>query len=207
MVLYILVLQRFLIQLVLNNCMLVLTGNPGVGKHTTASEIIKQNAMYEITDINNLAIELGLTEKAKETLGVYVAELKIKMKQKVSFSRYSLIVGHLAPYVLDESDVDVAVVLRKNPMDLIKVFKDRGYSKEKIKSNTAAEFIGVTFNDSISSFGEEKTFQIDTTNKTPEQVTSIIDKIVNGKHKGDMVDWFHLVDKNAAIQELLDIIE
>jgi len=205
MVLYILVLQRFLIQLVLNNCMLVLTGNPGVGKHTTASEIMKQNAMYEIIDINNLAIELGLTEKAKETLEVYVAELKIKMKQKVSNN--SLIVGHLAPYVLDESDVDVVIVLRKNPMDLIKVFKNRGYSKEKIKSNTTTEFIGVTFNDSISSFGEEKTFQIDTTNKTPEQVTSIIDKIVNGKNKGDMVDWFHLADKSAAIQELLDIIE
>ena len=205
MVLYILVLQRFLIRLVLNICMLVLTGNPGVGKHTTASEIMKQNAMYEIIDINNLAIELGLTEKAKETLEVYVAELKIKMKQKVSNN--SLIVGHLAPYVLDESDVDVVIVLRKNPMDLIKVFKNRGYSKEKIKSNTTTEFIGVTFNDSISSFGEEKTFQIDTTNKTPEQVTSIIDKIVNGKNKGDIVDWFHLVDKNAAIQELLDIIE
>jgi len=205
MVLYILVLQRFLIQLVLKMCMLVLTGNPGVGKHTTASEIMKQNTMYEIIDINNLAIELGLTEKAKETLEVYVAELKIKMKQKVSNN--SLIVGHLAPYVLDESDVDVAIVLRKNPMDLIKVFKNRGYSKEKIKSNTAAEFIGVTFNDSISSFGEEKTFQIDTTNKTPEQVTSVIDKIVNGKNKGDVVDWFHLVDKSAAIQELLDIIE
>ena len=194
MVLYILVLQRFLIQLVLNNCMLVLTGNPGVGKHTAASEIMKQNTMYEIIDINNLAIELGLTEKAKETLEVYVAELKIKMKQKVSNN--SLIVGHLAPYVLDESDVDVAIVLRKNPMDLIKVFKNRGYSKEKIKSNTAAEFIGVTFNDSISSFGKEKTFQIDTTNKTPEQVTSIIDKIVNGKNKGDIVDWFHLVEEN-----------
>ena len=205
MVLYILVLQRFLIQLVLKMCMLVLTGNPGVGKHTTASEIMKQNAMYEIIDINNLAIELGLTEKAKETLEVYVAELKIKMKQKVSNN--SLIVGHLAPYVLDESDVDVVIVLRKNPMDLIKVFKNRGYSKEKIKSNTTTEFIGVTFNDSISSFGEEKTFQIDTTNKTPEQVTSIIDKIVNGKNKGDMVDWFHLADKSAAIQELLDIIE
>ena len=205
MVLYILVLQRFLIQLVLNNCMLVLTGNPGVGKHTTASEIMKQNAMYEIIDVNNLAIELGLTEKAKETLAVYVAELKIKMKQKVS--KNSLIVGHLAPYVLDESNVDVAIVLRKNPMDLIRVFKNRGYSKEKIKSNTAAEFIGVTLNDSITSFGEEKTFQIDTTNKTPEQVTSIIDKIVNGKNKGDVVDWFHLVDKSAAIQELLDIIE
>ena len=60
--------------------MLVLTGNPGVGKHTAASEIMKQNTMYEIIDINNLAIELGLAEKAKETLEVYVAELKIKMK-------------------------------------------------------------------------------------------------------------------------------
>jgi len=185
--------------------MLVLTGNPGVGKHTTASEIIKQNTMYEIIDINNLAIELGLTEKAKETLEVYVEELKIKMKQRISNN--SLIVGHLAPYVLNESDVDVVIVLRKNPMDLIKVFKDRGYPEEKIKSNITAEFIGVTFNDSISSFGEEKTFQIDTTNKTPEQVTSVIDEIVNGKHEGDIVDWFHLADKNTAIRELLDIIE
>jgi len=46
--------------------MLVLTGNPGVGKHTTASEIMKQNTMYEIIDINNLAIELGLQKKQKK---------------------------------------------------------------------------------------------------------------------------------------------
>ena len=40
------------------NCVnLVITGNPGVGKHTIADLFIKQDSSYQIFDINKFAIE------------------------------------------------------------------------------------------------------------------------------------------------------
>ena len=39
------------------NCVnLVITGNPGVGKHTIADLFVKQNSSYQIFDINKFAI-------------------------------------------------------------------------------------------------------------------------------------------------------
>ena len=43
------------------NCVnLVITGNPGVGKHTIADLFVKQNSSYQIFDINKFAIEKGV---------------------------------------------------------------------------------------------------------------------------------------------------
>ena len=36
---------------------LVITGNPGVGKHTIAELFLKYDASYQILDINKFAIE------------------------------------------------------------------------------------------------------------------------------------------------------
>ena len=41
---------------------LIITGNPGVGKHTIAAEIIK-NEDYDMIDINKIAIESNYIEK------------------------------------------------------------------------------------------------------------------------------------------------
>ena len=45
---------------------LVITGNPGVGKHTTAEVLMKADSEYELIDINKFAIENGLTEKSED---------------------------------------------------------------------------------------------------------------------------------------------
>ena len=44
----------------MNYVNLVITGNPGVGKHTIADLFVKQNSSYQIFDINKFAIEKGL---------------------------------------------------------------------------------------------------------------------------------------------------
>ena len=38
---------------------LVITGNPGVGKHTIAELFLKYDTSYKILDINKFAIENG----------------------------------------------------------------------------------------------------------------------------------------------------
>ena len=46
------------------NCVnLVITGNPGVGKHTIADLFIKQDSSYQIFDINKFVIEKEFAEQ------------------------------------------------------------------------------------------------------------------------------------------------
>jgi len=184
-------------------CMnLVITGNPGVGKHTITKHIQKKDSKYQILDINKFAIDEKLVEKEQESFEVDVTLLKTRMNGKISNN--SLIVGHLAPYVLNKSDIDLVIVLRKNPYDLIDVYRNRNYSERKSKENTASEILGIILNDSISEFGTEKTREIDTTNKTPEQIVEQIHQIIEGENNKDLVDWLSLVKEKNDFNRFFD---
>jgi len=185
------------------NCVkLVITGNPGVGKHTIAELFIKQDSSYNIFDISKFAIEKGFGEQVDD--GIEVDTTKIKNEIKKSDLEKSVIVGHLAPYVLDESDIDLVIILRKNPYDLIEIYKKRDYQKSKIKENTGSEILGVITNDSIASFGKEKSFEIDTTEKTPEKVLKEMNNIIKNHEGGDIVDWLRLVEEKNEIKKFFD---
>ena len=71
--------------------------------------------------------------------------------------------------------------MRKNPYDLIEIYKKRKYQESKIKENAGSEILGVVANDSITSFGKEKCFEIDATNKTPEMILEKIYNIMNNQ--------------------------
>ena len=185
------------------NCVnLVITGNPGVGKHTIADLFVKKDSSYQIFDINKFAIEKGFGEKINGDIEVDTAKLKDEI-QKLKLEK-SLIVGHLAPYVLEESNIDFAIILRKNPYDLIEIYKKRKYQKSKIKENTGSEILGIVANDSISSFGKEKSFEIDATNKTPEIILEKIYNIIDNQKGGDIVDWLRLVEEKNEINKFFD---
>ena len=185
------------------NCVkLVITGNPGVGKHTIAELFIKQDSSYNIFDISKFAIEKGFGEQVDD--GIEVDTTKIKNEIKKSDLEKSVIVGHLAPYVLDESDIDIVIILRKNPYDLIEIYKKRDYQKFKIKENTGSEILGVITNDSIASFGKEKSFEIDTTEKTPEKILKEMNNIIKNHEGGDIVDWLRLVEEKNEINKFFD---
>jgi len=181
---------------------LVITGNPGVGKHTIAELFVKYDASYQILDINKFAIENDFGEKINDDVEVDTTRLKDEI-QKLNLNKL-LIVGHLAPYVLDESDIDLAIILRRNPYTLIEIYKERNYQDSKIKQNTGSEILGVIANDSIASFGKEKSFEIDVTNKTPERILEKIDSIINNQKGGDIVDWLRLVEEKNEIGKFFD---
>lgn len=186
-----------------SNCMnLVITGNPGVGKHTTTDLFVKQDSSYQIIDINKFAIEGSFGNKVEDGFEVNTIELKDEIKKKVSDK--SIIVGHLAPYVLDDSDIDLAIVLRKNPYDLIDIYKKRDYQESKIKQNAGSEILGVIANDAIASFGKEKTFEIDTTTKTPERIVEEINGIIKNKEGGDIIDWLTIIEERKEFGRFFD---
>ena len=186
----------------MNYVNLVITGNPGVGKHTIADLFVKQNSSYQIFDINKFAIEKGLGEQTDDGIEVDTKKLKNEI-QKLNLEK-SLIVGHLAPYVLDESNIEFVIILRKNPYELIKIYEKRKYQNQKIKENAGSEVLGVIANDSITSFGKEKSFEVDATDKTPEIILKRIQDIINNQENGDIVDWLKLIEEKNEMNKFFD---
>ena len=181
---------------------IIITGSPGVGKHTIAKEIERTWKISELIDINKIAIDAGLVEQGQDALDVDVNKLKKHLEPIVSdipklhwMGRTGLIVGHLAPYVLNAKSCHPCIVLRKNPYKLLDIYKKRGYSEKKIKDNLGSEILGIIANDSIINFGQKKTFQIDTTDSTPKTIVSKIDDIINRCDNGDDIDWLPLIQE------------
>ncbi|MBM3905857.1 MAG: shikimate kinase [Thaumarchaeota archaeon] len=176
--------------------MLVITGNPGVGKHTV-SEKLAQKLDLPILDLNQIAIQNKVYEKSGSTLDVDVKKLARLVKKLAK--KNSIIVGHLAPYVLDKTRVSTTIILRKNPYKLIPVYKKRKYTQKKIIENVGSEILGIIEYDSIASFGIKKTFQINATNLSPSQIIAKIGLITQRKSKGDKIDWLDLVSRKGDL--------
>ena len=105
---------------------IVITGNPGVGKHTITKEIVKILGL-SVIDINKIAKDAGLFEKDGNTNDVDTEKLEKILETKLSDK--NIIVGHLAPYVLAKNNVNKVIILRRNPYDLMSVYKERKYTR------------------------------------------------------------------------------
>jgi adenylate kinase len=179
---------------------IVITGNPGVGKHT-AARLVAKELKAEIIDINKVALDndavLRRTEKGAEIdlkkAGKVIAGI---LKKKGSF----VIVGHLAPYVLKSAGIDMVVVLRRSPVRLEETLMERKYIREKVNENVSAEILGVLLYDAIKTFGKRKIAEFDTTGKTPEHTAEEIILTVQKKkprHAGS-IDWLAVVSEEEV---------
>ena len=176
---------------------IVITGNPGVGKHTITKKI-SEKLNFPIVDINIVAKDLGLFEKNGSTNDVDTKKLaKILGERKLNDT---IVVGHLAPYVLEKNQVKIIIILRRNPYDLELVYKERNYLEIKIKENTGSEVLGIIMHDTIEKF-EKKAFQIDVSKKNIQQVVEKILEIISKKEGNEEVDWLNLVTKNNDLEK------
>ena len=163
---------------------IVITGNPGVGKHTITKKI-SEILNFPVVDINIVAKDSGLFEKNENTNDVDTQKLtkilrEIKLNEKI-------IVGHLAPYVLEKNQVEIIIILRRNPYDLESVYNERNYSEIKIKENTGSEVLGIIMHDTIEKF-EEKAFQINISERNIQQVVEKVLEIISKKEGNEEVD-------------------
>jgi len=176
---------------------IVISGNPGTGKHTIAQQIA-QKLNLSIIDINQVAKSGGLFEKNEDVNDVDPEKLKKIIQGKIS--EKNLIVGHLAPYVLDKSQVKIMIILRRDPYELVSVYKKRKYTYKKIRENVGSEVLGIIAHDAISKF-HEKVFQINNNGKNIEEEVEKVMSLISGDKASEEVDWLDLVTKNNDLEK------
>ncbi|HZS74206.1 MAG TPA: AAA family ATPase [Candidatus Nitrosotalea sp.] len=179
--------------------MKIITGNPGTGKHTITKRVSEKLGL-DIIDINKVAIDQKLFKKKNGTLDVDVNKLKKIIDKKISGD--SILVGHLAPYVVSSKNVEIAVVLRKSPYKLQSIYKKRKYTTKKSLENLDSEILGITYYDTVHQFGKKKTVQIDTSARTISSTAKKVESVFKGTRTSeDRIDWLQLVLKKGDMQK------
>jgi adenylate kinase len=188
----------------------VITGNPGVGKHTCAKFVSEKLGKAKIIDINRVI--LGNNAMASPTSSVNgLGEIDVKktkelMLKEIKKAKDVVIVGHLAPYVLKKTGIDLVAVLRRSPYDLAKIFRQRKYTPKKIRDNLAAEILGITLYDSLETFGKERVAELNATGKTPKNIAEdVVLKLQKKSRKQiGIIDWLSLVYERGDAQKFLE---
>lgn len=187
---------------------LAITGNPGVGKHTSTKFLCEKLGGLKIIDINKIIIDNNAFLLNDD---LYGKEVDIKKTLKLIRDELKkggdiVIIGHLVPYVLKPDGIDLVVVMRRSPYEIIKTFEDREYSPEKIRENVASEILGISFYDALKTFGKSKVIEFDATGKTPQQSAEEIVSLLQNKLKPKigMVDWLSLVYEKGDVQKFLE---
>jgi adenylate kinase len=188
----------------------VITGNPGVGKHTCAKFVSEKLGKAKLIDINRVILSnnaVTLPTNAMNGIGeIDVKKTEKLILEEIKKTKDVVIVGHLAPYVLRTTGIDLVAVLRRSPYQLAKIFRQRKYSPMKMKENIAAEILGITLYDSVETFGKERVAELDTTGKTPQDIAKdIVSKLQKKSRKQiGIIDWLSLVYEKGDAQKFLE---
>ncbi|AFK22405.1 putative AMP/CMP kinase [Pyrococcus sp. ST04] len=135
-------------------------------------------------------MSLGIGEAKGDELEVEVDELAYFVEKKLK-GKNVVLDGHLSHLM----PVDLVVVLRAHPRIIGERLKERGYSREKIGENVEAELVDVILIEALDN--NENVIEIDTTNKTPEEVVNeILELMKSGvKKRVGIVDWSEVYDE------------
>ena len=118
----------------------------------------------------------------------------------------AIIVGHLAPYVVDPLLVDFAVVLRRSPYELRKIYENRSYPEGKIQDNLISEILGVISYDFLEKFDKRDVAELEI--KENVLPSSYAQKIVNMYRDKNLrefgeIDWLPTVQNDPQMLKFL----
>lgn len=171
---------------------IVISGTPGTGKTVVAKTLAeKLGACY--VNLSNLVLEEKLYIEYDAIRNSYIVdEEKVRKRLREIAGKCNILVvdghyGELAPQEL----VDKIIVLRTDPQELEERLRKKGWSWEKIKENVAAEIIGVCTVNALEEHGEDRVYEVDTSNRNPgDVVKEILEVILPGKaSSGSRIDW------------------
>lgn len=165
----------------------VVTGTPGTGK-TTATELVDTSDLDETLDVddvdldvvhlNDLVKDEVLYSEVDEDRDSVVADLDA-VRERLADADGVIVDSHLAHHL----DADHVIVLRCHPDVLEDRLTSRGEPEAKAAENADAESLDVILSEAVSQHGLENVYEIDTTDRTPEEVARDIERVISGERE------------------------
>ncbi|MGC8954370.1 MAG: adenylate kinase family protein [Desulfurococcus sp.] len=177
---------------------IVVAGVPGTGKTSVSRELASLTG-FQLIELGRYALERGLVTGFDDERGSYVIDedaLSREVSMLAGNSEGYIIVSTHYPEILDPSVVEKVFVLRTHPLVLEKRLESRGWDRRKINENVMAEILGVVSYNALTVFGEEKIYEIDTSNTTPGEVAGLVADILSNKTvipPGIRIDWLSVL--------------
>jgi len=185
-------------------------GVAGVGK-TAFGRRLASLLGFKFIDLPELVRERRLYTAYDPEAQAYVVDLR-----RISAAVGSLLRGGCgvvaSVYSFKPRGVEVrnAIVLRMDPLKLIKVLEGRGYPRWKIRENVSAEFIDQPLVEAIRKFGSDRVVQL---NATDRSLAELAERAAEAFREGrlmelnERVDWIGFLERLRRLEELLSFLE
>jgi broad-specificity NMP kinase len=151
----------------------------------------------------------GLTsgyDREKLTWIVDEDKLAARLRQILKKQEGVVVVdGHYATGVIPGKQVERVFVLRRDPRQLREMMEKRGFMGEKLLENLAAEVLDVVLFEAVKNLGSEKLCEIDTTDKTVDDIVKVILSLLKSGEKCvvGVVDWIGKLEREGVLDEYL----
>ncbi|MDH5815824.1 MAG: adenylate kinase family protein [Candidatus Nezhaarchaeota archaeon] len=184
----------------------LITGTPSVGKTTIAKEVAKTLNYYYV-DVAKVIIERQMYVEVDSERGSFIVDVG-KARRFFSSLLKKLNNAVLDTHIVElfpKRLIDKVIVLRVHPLLILKRGVERGWSLKKSLENAQAELLGVCFFDSLSFYGKKKVWQVNCTCRPIEQVVSEVLSILEGKRRGEDIDWLKELEREGKLDLLLEL--
>lgn len=150
-----------------------ITGSPGTGK-TSVSKKVSKALVYRLVELNKLAEDKKLYLGYDRKRGAKIVDIK-KIQKEVAKLNNTVIESHYSHLIKS----DLVFVLRRDPKELIKIYKKRGWSKKKVDENIGAEIMEICKNEAIKA--NKNVYEIENIKigKTADMIIEIVRKCKN----------------------------
>lgn len=154
----------------------VVTGTPGTGKTSAVEQL---DTEMEVVHLNDLIQEEDLWNERDDERDSLVADLDA-VAERLEGREDLLVESHLAHHLETDDGVDKVVVLRCHPDELERRLTERGESEAKAAENAESEALDVILSEAVNAHGVENVYEVETTERTPEEVADEIRAVVAG---------------------------
>ncbi|SFG10291.1 adenylate kinase [Halopelagius inordinatus] len=151
-----------------------LTGTPGTGK-TTVGEIVAERTGVDVIHLNDAIREEELYTERDAERDSLVTDLDAVEEWLGEWD------GVLESHLAHHFDADIAVVLRCHPEELERRLRERGESEAKARENAESEALDVVLAETVERFGGDTIYEIDTTDRDPEDVATDVVAAIEGE--------------------------
>jgi len=176
-----------------------ISGVPGVGKSALASKLSKELGLA-VVELSEFAISKGYVIAYDSDRGSYIVDENRLGKAVAELAEVQgplIIVSHYVE-IVPRDVLELVIVLRKSPVELIHILEKRGWNSKKVAENVEAELLAICTVNAVEELGEDMVIEVDATAKTIEELALEVLDIVFGEkpaYYGNTIDWLEKLDK------------